>query len=329
MRSVPPSFPAWRNLVPGLTAAWGRLWFAPSVRAEGLISASPPLPAETQTLFDCASLTKPLLTAALVQRLGIPTQEPLLFPGLYVPFPHGVPTVGQALAHTTGMPRWLPVYGLSPDPLKALRLLPSRQDAPPGAATEYSCPGFIVLGHWLELKTGRTLPDLVQEHILKPLDLGGEAFFPYAGQVPIERIAATELGNRIEREMSGGAAPVRPSPIWGEVHDGNSSFLGRAAGNAGLFATARAIFRLAEAAWVVPDRPLTPGAFWNGWKAGGEGTCFPEGTLGHTGFTGTSVCLHLREESISVLLTNRLHQENPLDLFDLRKQFHSAAVNFV
>jgi serine-type D-Ala-D-Ala carboxypeptidase len=237
--------------------------------------------------------------------------------------------VAQALVHAAGMPRWLPVYGLASNRKEALCLLPGRQTAPPGSATEYSCPGFILLGRWLELQTGRTLPDLALEYLLRPLNLEGEAFFPFDGQVPLERVAATELGNRIEREMAGSAAEERPSPIRGEVHDGNARFLGGAAGNAGLFATARAVFRLAEQTWDLPDHPLAPGSFWNGWKAGGTGTCFPEGALGHTGFTGTSVCLHLKEDSISVLLTNRLHRENPPDLFELRKRFHAEAPNSV
>jgi CubicO group peptidase (beta-lactamase class C family) len=286
-------------------------------------------PAVGALLFDCASLTKPLVTAALVRRLGIHPEEPLAFSSEYAPFPNGTPTVGHALSHTTGMPRWLPVYALAGSPEGALRLLPGRQEAAPGVRTEYSCPGFILLGRWIEIRTGRTLPDLAREHLLAPLEIEREAFFPFRGELPRDRVVPTELGNRIEREMAGGAVEERPSPIWGEVHDGNSRFLGGAAGNAGLFATARAVLRLAEAAWAVPERPLPPGTFWNGWKAGGEGTCFPEGTLGHTGFTGTSVCLHLRQGTVSVLLTSRLHQENPPDLFELRKRFHSTPLNSV
>jgi len=311
------------------SAAWmnGRRGSDPVVKIWGWAAREPrSIPLTSDTVFDCASLTKPLITALLVRRLEIGLGEPLQFPRPYIPFPHGVPTVGQALSHTAGMPRWLPVYGLASEPGEALRLLPGTQNAPPGSATEYSCPGFILLGRWLELATGRTLPDLVRDHLLGPLALGDEAFFPFQGQVPLEKVAATELGNRIERELSAGAAPERPSPIWGEVHDGNAHFLGGAAGNAGLFATARAVFRLAEAAWIVPGAPVEPGAYWNGWKAGGEGTCFPEGTLGHNGFTGTSVCLHLKEGTISVLLTNRLHREDPPDIFDLRKQFHAPNI---
>jgi len=298
--------------------------------ASGLAATEPAIPMHERIIFDCASLTKPLVTATLFRKLGVPPEVPLLFPTACAPFPHGVPTVGQVLSHTSGMPRWLPVYGLASEPFEALRLLPSKQSAPPGTASEYSCPGFILLGRWLELKTGRTLADLAREHLLRPMGLEDEAFFPFAGQVPLERVAATELGNHIEREMAGGDAPEeRPSPIWGEVHDGNARFLGGAAGNAGLFATARAVFRLAEAAWTVPDAPIAPGAYWNGWKAGGEGTCFPDGTLGHNGFTGSSVCLHVKEGKISVLLTNRLHQENPPDIFDLRKRFHASVINSV
>ena len=297
--------------------------------AAGTVAADRPLAVYPDTLFDCASLTKPLITASLVRLLRIDPEQRLQFPGAFEPFPHGLPTVGQALAHTAGMPRWLPVYGLASGPEDALHLLPGRQAASPGSVMEYSCPGFILLGRWLEFATGRSLPELASELLLAPLGLEADAYFPFLHQVPNDRVAATELGNRIEREMAGGTAPERPSPIWGEVHDGNARFFGGAAGNAGLFATARAVFRLAEAAWVVPDGPRPPGSYWNGWKIGGEGTCFPAETLGHNGFTGTSVCLHPVEGAISVLLTNRLHREDPPDLFELRKRFHAGTDNFV
>jgi CubicO group peptidase (beta-lactamase class C family) len=228
--------------------------------------------------------------------------------------------------HTGGMPRWRPVYALDPVPEKALQRLPSLQEVRPGARAEYSCPGYILLGRWLELETGLSLPDLAERHLFRPLGLMTQAFFPLPQGFPCEGVAATELGNRIERELSGGRAPRRASPIWGEVHDGNAFFLGGAAGNAGLFATAAVVAALARAAWVEVDRIPEPGTYRMGFKVGGNGTCFPEGTLGHNGFTGTSFCLHLRKKSrISLLLTNRLHRREPRDIFPLRKRFHAWA----
>ena len=227
--------------------------------------------------------------------------------------------------HTAGMPGWLPLYALSDAADEALRRLPSFQETAPGKRTEYSCPGYILLGWWLERETGQPLSDLAARHLFQPLKLGADAFFPLPPDTHRERVAAAELGNRIERKMCGGKAPRRSSPIWGEVHDGNALFLGGAAGNAGLFATAKAVALLAKSAWTAPGSSPAPGTYWMGFKVGGGETCFPEGTLGHNGFTGTSVCLHLERKRVSVLLTNRLHREHPKDIFPLRKRFHAWA----
>src|SRR5437764_1361952 len=67
--------------------------------------------------------------------------------------------------------------------------------------------------------------------------------------VPL-RIPATEWGQRFEAKMANRTdLPTRDGLIWGTTHDGNSFHAGGTAGNAGLFATARAVFRLAQA-WV-------------------------------------------------------------------------------
>src|SRR5947208_538022 len=80
------------------------------------------------------------------------------------------------------------------------------------------------------------------EEILRPLGIESEAMFnPPMALRP--RIAATEWGQRWEAKLGNIAAP-RDGLIWGETHDGNSHFAGGTAGNAGLFATARAVFRL-------------------------------------------------------------------------------------
>ena len=286
------------------------------------------LPVAPDTLFDCASLTKPLVTAALARRLDLDLDRPIALGGRTSPFPWGIPTARQLMNHRAGLPRWRPVYALGPDPATVLRRLPSLQEAPPESRVEYSCPGYILLGRWIELIAGTSLADLAEKRLFGPLGLKGQAFFPLPPEFPRERVAAAELGNGIEFEMSGRRAPRRASPIWGEVHDGNALFFGGAAGNAGLFATAAAVGALARAAWVEEAGGGPPGTYLMGFKVGGAGTCFPEGTLGHNGFTGTSVCLHLRTRNkISLLLTNRLHRRRPKDIFPLRKHFHAWGEN--
>jgi CubicO group peptidase (beta-lactamase class C family) len=131
--------------------------------------------------------------------------------------------------------------------------------------------------------------------------------------------------------------------IWGETHDGNSHFAGGTAGNAGLFATARSIFRLAQSwtnAELLPPAlvdeatsNLTPGLE----DARGLGWQKPTGSLatsmlsdrayGHTGFTGTSVWIEPERDRIMVLLTNRVHPcAAPIGMQRIRGEFHRLAL---
>lgn len=206
--------------------------------------------------------------------------------------------------------------------------IPSLQSEKPEKKTEYSCLGYILLGKWLEEKYGKTLSKLAEEKIVNPLNLKEDIFFPFKGQRSRLRVAGTEYGNRIEREKAGFKIKRRNSPIWGEVHDGNAFFLGGYAGNAGLFGTIEGVFRLLNFCWIDFFEGKT-GDFFFGFKIGGEGTCFPEGCLGHTGFTGTSFCLHLKKRVISILLTNRLHKRKPEDINSFRKKFHQFVENLV
>jgi CubicO group peptidase (beta-lactamase class C family) len=127
------------------------------------------------------------------------------------------------------------------------------------------------------------------------------------------RIAATEWGQLYESKL-GGIAPIRESLIWGETHDGNSFAVGGGtAGNAGLFATARGVYRLASefvrGEWgEVAARNLTEGLNESrglGWLIDDDG--HGNAVYGHTGFTGTSVKIDPARKSICVLLTNRVH----------------------
>jgi CubicO group peptidase (beta-lactamase class C family) len=197
--------------------------------------------------------------------------------------------------------------------------------------------------------------ELARERILALLGIEHDAMFnPPLSQRP--RIAATEWGQRYEAKMAAvgdqgsavsgqgeSAFAQRDGLIWGETHDGNSHFAGGTAGNAGLFATARAIFRLAQSwtnAELLPralvdeaTSNLTP----NLEDARGLGWQKPTGSLatsmltdlayGHTGFTGTSVWIDPKRDRIMVLLTNRVHPcAAPIGMQRIRGEFHRWAL---
>jgi len=265
------------------------------------------IPATLDTIYDCASLTKPLITTTLaLQLLDIDAIRPLL-------------------THTSGLRAWIPLY-LYPDYIAAIR--EHGPEYEPGTKVVYSDLNYVLL--W------SMLPDyvsLARSRIFEPLGIDA-TFNPPPSLRP--RIAATEWGQRFEAKLAGRPeiAARRDGLIWGEVHDGNSFFAGGTAGNAGLFATARAVFRIAQA-WV--NAELLPRAIVSeatrdqttglnesrglGWQIS------PTGMYGHTGFTGTSVWIDPERDKIMVLLTNRVHPcASANSMQRIRGEFHRLAL---
>lgn len=289
------------------------------------------LPVGPDTLWDLASLTKPLATALLALRASdaglLDLEEPL--PGL-----SPSATLLALLRHEGGFPPWLPLYGFARDRAGTLRWLLREAPRRAGGLPEYSCPGYVLAGLLVEEQLGDPLPELFRRLVAAPLGLNGEEALFAPPDSLRERTAATELRGEREAEMARpyGAAPppFRHGLAWGEVHDGNARFLGGAAGNAGLFATLRGVEVLSSAFF--PSRrflsPRTQAWAWEsphprggirrtaGWKGAGSkgwaaGAFLPEEAVGHEGFTGTAVYLDRREERAYILLTNRIHPVHP------------------
>jgi CubicO group peptidase (beta-lactamase class C family) len=245
------------------------------------------------------------------------------------------------------MRAWLPLYFYD-NYLDAIR--EHGPEYEPGTRVIYSDLNFVLL--WSMLPN---FVSLARERILAPLGIEHDAMFnPPPSLRP--RIAATEWGQQYEAKMAADGAQrsaagsqrqslfaQRDCLIWGETHDGNSHFAGGTAGNAGLFATARAVFRLAESwtnAELLPralvdeaTSNLTPGLE----DARGLGWQKPTGSLatsmlsdrayGHTGFTGTSVWIEPAHDRIMVLLTNRVHPcAAPIAMQRIRGEFHRWAL---
>ena len=309
------------------------------------------------TIYDLASLTKPLITGMLCARrieLGELTLDSSV--AHYVPefdrTDKQMITVRELLTHTSGLPAWRPLYILAEDePDRAAGAIAALDlEYKPGSRVIYSDLSFITLGILLERLTGHRLAELAQKEIIEPLRLERTFFNP---EVALQTgIAANESGNNYERDLCeqigvGIYANWRQRVIWGEVHDGNAYFLGGTAGHAGLFSTGADMLLLAKQ--FLPEhtellKPETCSVFRVnmtqgleearslGWqlaatKDSTAGPALPGDSFGHNGFTGTSCWIDAEHDRIFILLTNRTHARHlPFaNLNGVRRQFHSLA----
>ena len=297
-----------------------------------------------ETVFDLASLTKVLATAAaaaLAVREGLAWDRPI---GEYLPdfrrtrF-EGI-RVSDLATHTSGLPAWRPLYASGSGAAAYRKALAALEpESRPGSRVVYSDLGTLVFGEILEAALSDSL-DRIFEREIAPV-AGARARF---GPLPSGAdVAPTEEGNRFEKKMCeelgirfGG---FRAAMICGEVHDGNAFYRGGVAAHAGLFGTAEDVWKLARpwlsrhrefAADRTPDLPESRGLFWQLKRGAGsaiEG--FGTDAFGHTGFTGTSVWADPDRERIFVLLTNRVHPEvKPSDFNEVRRRFHEAAIDW-
>jgi CubicO group peptidase (beta-lactamase class C family) len=314
--------------------------------------------ASFNTIYDLASLTKPLVTGMLcAQRIdaGELTLDSAV--AHYLPefdrTDRQMMTVRQLLIHSSGLPAWRPLYILAErERERALGVIANEAlEYKPGSRVLYSDLGFIVLGFLLERLTGKELGELARAEIFNPLKLEHTFFNP---EMALQTgIAACETGNAYEREtaLASGSqdyADWRKYVIWGEVHDGNAYFLGGVAGHAGLFSTATETNRLATQ--FLPHQSellsartctelftvnMTPGlneARSISWQLAetpesAAGSSLPTKSFGHSGFTGTSCWIDPDHERIFILLTNRTHARSLpfVNINSVRREFHSLA----
>lgn len=295
---------------------------------------------EESTLFDLASLTKVFATTPAWMLLAGGDTEILDRPisnwFCDVPPDKTNITPRHLLAHASGLPAWRPYYLMqfAGDRLAATceRILTEPLAYPVGTGCVYSDLGFILLGCIAGMETGSSLDRFCSERIFSPLGLDHDLMFTPTRVA--ERIAVTRVGE--------------PA---GLVNDLNARSLGGAAGHAGLFGTARAVASLAAtivksrvgkdrffSAHVVREfceridfvsgctRALgfdTPSE-----EGSSSGRFFSHRSIGHTGFTGTSVWIDLDREVTVVLLTNRVIMgEADRRIKDFRPLLHDAIMS--
>lgn len=285
---------------------------------------------KTTTVFDLASLTKPLATAPAIMRLmtkgclDLSSTLSGLIPGCFWGEKENV-TVGQLLCHTSGLPDYQPYYrelmDVSPDQrgqgLKELLINEPLID-PPGTVVRYSDIGYMLLAWVIESITGVPLSVFVKNEVYAPLGIDDLYY----------------IRNNDPQPRNGDYAPTEWCPwrkklIQGEVHDDNAWAMGGEGGHAGLFGTASGIDRMLNHythSDGVGNRPSifdpevlnlflsewdhtrrTPGFDMPSSEGSSSGRHFSTNSVGHLGFTGTSFWMDLTRHVTVILLTNRVH----------------------
>ncbi|MGC2434282.1 MAG: serine hydrolase domain-containing protein [Desulfobaccales bacterium] len=334
--------------------------------AVGRVSRDPGAQAASPaTVFDLASLTKPLATAlALLSlmdegRLTIASTLGEFLPGVWLPPDKRSLSLGSLLAHRAGLPAWEPFYQeiLKKAPQARRGLLPRLAAGiplvqPPDTATLYSDLGFMLLQAVVETVSGVTLDRFCEERIYRPMGLEVLGFNPLPIQEPTD--IATENRKPETENLSYAATEtglIAGRHTSGEVHDENAWAAGGVAGHAGLFGRGIEVFRLVAAlyrtylgetgslpfspAWVRRFlTPVTRGARALGFDTPDSdptrraaGRYFSAAAVGHLGFTGVSFWLDLELGQMVVLLTNRVHMGRDAKALiqAFRPRFHEAA----
>jgi len=279
-------------------------------------------PIDRNTVFDLASMTKPIATAASIMilrdRKAIELDD---YVGAYLSAfaCNGKEEVRikHLLNHTSGLPAYMSAAKLkeqfgSPCPEKVIEKICGLEAvSAPGEEFRYSCLGYITLAKIAEAVSGKSIGDFSRENIFARLDMKHTAYNP---PVSWEKdIAATQI---VDRQL-----------IRGTVHDPLAKLMGGISGNAGLFSNAYDLS--------IYCRMLLNDGIWNGIRvlspeavtmlttaqvydraygfdvnssySSVKGSYAPEKAFCHTGYTGTSIVCDPVSEAFVIILTNRVH----------------------
>jgi serine-type D-Ala-D-Ala carboxypeptidase len=295
---------------------------------------------EAHSIWDLASVTKAVATTTmamlLCERGWLDLEQSLgsILEDFGFDEERGRVTLRMLLAHSAGIPGYVKFFETeknAQDLYRAAVTLPL--EAKPGARTEYSDPGFILLGAALERIAATTLDSFCREEILQKLSMTETTFGPPESWR--DRIPPTEDDHTFRRKI-----------IQGEVNDENAWVMGGVAGHAGLFASALDVAKFAqcmlnggapilrretvarftrrEAAppdtsralgWDTPSQPSQSGKYLS------------STSFGHLGYTGTSLWCDPQRQLSVTLLTNRTWPDRSSQLIkQIRPNFHDAVM---
>ena len=342
----------------------GEIVFEQAFGSRSLIPEKTPL--KPNTIFDLASLTKPLATTIAImilvreKKIRLDDQITRFIP-MFGVFGKSTATFRQMLNHSSGLPAWKPFHEEIVKMEKAGRInfVASRaaksfvyeqihREKPlsaPGAQGLYSDLGFMILGESVEVVSNAMLERFCQDRIFKPLGLRSTAF-----------VDLTQLRTRRLQPVEEMIAPTENCPwrkriLCGEVHDDNAYAMGGVAGHAGLFSSARDIHALLACLnrclhgkdnflpkalleeFLAKDEKVPNSTCALGWDTpspdkSASGTHFSPRSVGHLGFTGTFIWWDIEKNCHIILLSNRVHPTRKNEkIKDFRPHVHDLIMN--
>ena len=296
------------------------------------------LPMTDSTVFDIASLSKPVATAMatllLAEEKKISINE---YVCTYIDEFEGDATIAQLLNHTSGLPSYANVtklkkaYGVLNDTVLLDYICHCPRTFSEGERAYYSCLNYIMLQYVIERVSGDSFAHYCLQHVFLPLGMYNTCLLP--DTTHLENIAPTELGK--DNIL-----------LWGVVHDPLARMLNHGnSGNAGVFTNARDLALLAQlllqnksSDWV---RMLTtepndkePLGRAMGWGINNDDLTFTGSKLSncaycHTGYTGTSMVVDPENDIAVIILTNRVHPKDKGNINALRGLIADAVAEYL
>ena len=351
-----------QGVFPGAVALVGKEQKVVYEKAFGQRSLLPEKsPLGIETIFDVASLTKPLATTMAVmllvreKKIRLDDQVTRVLPS-YGVLGKSVTTFRHLLAHAGGLPAWKPYYEeiIKSEKSGRINFVVSRAAksfvyeqihrekplTPPGSQSLYSDLGFMILAEAVETLTGQMLDRFCQERVFKPMGMRATGF------VDLTLLRTRRLQPIADMIASTENCPWRKKVLCGEVHDDNAYVMGGVAGHAGLFTSARDIHTLLVRLdqcrlgkdnflpqplveeFLTKDSTSSQSSFALGWDTptpgqSTSGSLFSPRSVGHLGFTGCSIWWDLEKNCHVVLLTNRIHPTRKNEkIKEFRPQIH-------
>lgn len=308
-------------------------------------------PMTVDTVFDMASITKPVVTATCVMKLieygKLKLDDPV---SKHIPEfaanGKGDITVLQLLTHQGGLipDNSIRDYAGSADEAMQ-KIYALKTYVEPGSKFVYSDVGFIVLADLVKRVSGANVHQFSQQHIFKPLGMIETGFLP----TDALKLRSATTQTRTKKGVAHRDGPTEKHWMQGEVHDPRAYALGGIAGHAGLFSTAAdlavygqmmisngqyqgvRILNPETIELMTKARQVSSGERGLGWDkltgySSNRGDLMSGSAFGHGGFTGTVLWMDPTNKLVFVFLSNRVHPDGKGSINRLAGRIATVAV---